>query len=280
MIKINKSKYTLLLGLLLVGATSAHAIDASFMEGQFEEVMYIPQVNSIEAWQQPRTQYTPKNLRSEYQIRYNGSDTNGRNAYSYTTHFTDYDTYITKNGLTEDGKYYVQDNTGKAFVTGEHVDLEPINQEISNVKTEVNNNRIDINANSVDINNNRADISNLKQNFTGVNNRVDGLSNQVHNLSDRVDTLDNRIDNMNSKMKQGFATVTALTSLHPNPRSNEKLEVAIGTGIYQDTMAGAVGLFYHPNDRVQVYAGAAYGGHESWAGGAGITFSLGGRRNK
>lgn len=270
---------------LFIGSTSCQAIDASFMEGQFEEVMYIPQVNSIEAWQQPRTQYTPKNLRSEYQIRYNGSDTNGRNAYSYTTHFTDYDTYINKNGLTEDGKYYIQDNTGKSWVTGEHVDFEPINQEITNVKTEVNNNRVDIDANRVDINrnrvdinNNRTDISNLKQNFSSVNNRVDGLSNQVSGLSDRVDNMDRRIGDMNSKMKQGFATVTALTSLHPNPRSTEKLEVSFGTGIYQDTMAGAVGLFYHPNDRVQVYAGAAYGGHESWAGGVGVTFSLGGKR--
>ena len=84
---------------------------------------------------------------------------------------------------------------------------------------------------------------------------------------------------MNDRMKQGFATVTALTSLHPNPRSNEKLEVSIGTGIYMDTFAGAIGLFYHPNDRVQVYAGGAYGGHDSWAGGAGITFGIG-RSNK
>lgn len=288
---MNKHRIIASILFLSVGL-SANAIDASFMEGQFEEVMHIPQVNSIEAWQQPRTQYTPKNLRSEYQIRYNGSDTNGRNAYSYTTHFTDYDTYINKNGLTEDGKYYIQDNTGRSWVTGEHVDLEPINQEITNVKAEVNNNRadidanrididsnrVDINKNRVDINNNRTDISNLKQNFSSVNNRVDGLNNQVSGLSDRVDNMDRRLGDMNSKMKQGFATVTALTSLHPNPRSTEKLEVSFGTGMYQDTMAGAVGLFYHPNDRVQVYAGAAYGGHDSWAGGAGITFSLGGKR--
>lgn len=214
----------------------AHSISANFMEGQFEEVMNIPQVNSIEAWEQPRTQYTPKNLRSEYQVRYNGSDTNGRNAYSYTQHFTDYDTYITENGITSDGKYYVRQNNGTAYITGERAD------------------------------------------FTPVYNRVDSVQNQINNIGDRVDGLSNRLDTMGSKMKQGFATVTALTSLHPNPRSNEKLEVSIGTGMYQDTVAGAIGLFYHPNDRVQVYAGAAYGGHDSWAGGAGVTFSIGGKR--
>ena len=215
---------------------TAHPISADFMEGQFESVMYIPQVNSIEAWEQPRTKYTPSNLKSEYQIRYNGSDTNGRNAYSYTTHFTDYDTYITGNGITADGKYYVQQNNGKAYITGEKTDLTPVYNGISSVQ------------------------------------------NNINNISDRVDNLSNRLDTMGSKMKQGFATVTALTSLHPNPRSNEKLEVAVGTGMYQDTVAGAIGLFYHPNNRVQLYAGAAYGGHESWAGGAGVTFSIGGKR--
>lgn len=227
-----------LAAIIILSGLSANAISADFMEGQFESVMTIPQVNTIEAWEQPRTQYTPRNLRSEYQVRYSGSDTNGRNAYSYTSHFTDYDTYITGNGITEDGKYYIQQNNGKSYVTGERVDLTPINNNISNVQ------------------------------------------NQVNNISDRVDGLSNRIDTMGSKMKQGFATVTALTSLHPNPRSNEKLEVSIGTGMYQDTFAGAIGLFYHPNDRVQIYAGAAYGGHDSWAGGAGITFGLGRRHKK
>lgn len=216
--------------------SAAHAITANFMEGQFEPVLDIGNVTSIEAWEQPRTQYTPKNLKSEYQIRYSGTDKNGRGAYSYTTHFTDYDTYITKNGLTEDGRYYVQDNTGKGFITGEKVDLTPVNNKINNV------------------------------------------SSQIDSMKGDINNINNRIDNMNSRMKQGFATVTALTSLHPNPRSKDKLEVSLGTGVYMDTMAGAIGLFYHPNDRVQIYAGGAYGGHDSWAGGAGITFSLGRKR--
>lgn len=263
--------------LMILSSAQAKAIDASFMEGQFEEVMYIPQVNSIEAWEQPRTQYTPQNLRSEYQIRYNGSDTNGHNAYSYTTHFTDYDTYITGNGVTEDGRYYVQQNNGKAYVTGEKAkDYDPqinsLNESVQNVNNKVDNN-------TIHINNNAKQIKVNTNNINSLGNRVDSINQQVGSLNKRVDNIDNRLDSMNSQMKQGFATVTALTSLHPNPRSNEKLEVSFGTGIYMDTMAGAVGLFYHPNDRVQIYAGGAYGGHDSWAGGAGITFSLGGRKH-
>ena len=245
--------------ILLLSASQANAITAEFMEGQFEPVLNIGNVTKIEAWEQPRTQYTPKNLRSEYQIRYSGTNAQGRGSYSYTTHFTDYDTYITGNGITQDGKYYVRDNTGKGYVTGEvSKDFTPkinnLNQSISNT----NNN-----------------VTKVKTQVNNVSQRVDVLNNQVSKLSDRVDILDNRLDNMNNKMKQGFATVTALTSLHPNPRSTEKLEVSIGTGVYMDTFAGAIGLFYHPNDRVQVYAGAAYGGHDSWAGGAGITFGIG-----
>lgn len=269
---------------MLVHNPKSHAVDASFMEGQFEEVMYIPQVNNIEAWEQPKTKYTPKNLRSEYQIRYSGSDTNGRNSYSYTTHFTDYDTYVTENGITEDGKYYVRDNTGKGFVTGEVAkDYDPqinsLNESVQNVDNKVNNNTVRINNNTQAIHNNTQQIKANTNNINSLGNRVDGINQQVGTLNKRVDNIDNRLDSMNSQMKQGFATVTALTSLHPNPRSNEKLEVSFGTGIYMDTMAGAVGLFYHPNDRVQVYAGGAYGGHDSWAGGAGITFSLGGRKH-
>ena len=238
--------------------TPSFATSATFMEGQFEEVMDIGVVTSIEGWEQPKTPYTPGNLESEYQVRVSGTDKNGRGAYSYTMHFTDYDTKIKGNGITQDGRYYVTDTSGRSFVTGEHVDLEPINQSINEIDGRVTNNTNNINS---------------------INNRVDGINNQVNGLTDRVNNIDNRLDTMNNRMKQGFATVTALTSLHPNPRSNEKLEVSIGTGMYMDTFAGAIGLFYHPNDRVQIYAGGAYGGHDSWAGGAGITFSLG-RKHK
>lgn len=219
----------LIILLTLSFGLGANAISADFMEGQFEEVMSIPQVNSIEAWEQPRTKYTPQNLRSEYQIRYSGSDTNGRNAYSYTTHFTDYDTKITGSEL-KDGKYYIRDNVGNYYLSGEHVDVSPIN------------------------------------------NQVNALKNQVDSNSFRINKLEDRLES-------GLATVTALTSLHPNPRSKEKLEVAVGAGMYADNVAGAIGVFYHPNDRVMLSAGASYGGGNQFAGNFGITFGIG-RKNK
>ena len=224
--------------------STANAISAEFMEGQFEPVMNIGNVTKIEAWEQPKTPYSPANLKSEYQIRYSGTDTNGRGSYSYTTHFTDYDTTIKGSYLTQDGRYYITDTSGKSFTTGEHVDLEPINQNINQL-----------------------------------NNNINSMNNQVSNIKNQVDRNAERIGNVEHRLKSGLATVSALTALHPNPRSNEKLEVAIGGGMYADQAAGAIGLFYHPNNRVQLSIGAAYGGHDSWAGNVGITFGLG-RKNK
>lgn len=227
--RINNLAIPLLILAIAGSMQAAHSITADFMEGQFESQMYIPQVNSIEAWEQPKTLYTPKNLKSEYQIRYSGSDTNGRNSYSYTTHFTDYDTYITENGITNDGKYYVRQNNGKAFVTGERADLTPIN-------------------------------------------------NQMNNLKNQIDYNSFRINKIEDRLESGLATVSALTALHPNPRSNEKLEVSVGAGMYADNVAGAIGLFYHPNDRVMLSIGASYGGDNQFAGNFGITFGIGRKR--
>ena len=238
---MNRTKYFILFSLtvavlsLLISAKANPS--AEFMNSSFEPIIEIGSVNSIEAWEQPKTKYTPKNLRSEYQVRYNGTDKNGKGAYSYTTHFTDYDTYITGSELKEDGKYYITDNTGKSMVTGEHVDLTPIN------------------------------------------NQMSAMDNRINDMQNSIQRQDFRMNKLEDKMKKGFATVSALTALHPNPRSNEKLEVSLGTGIYADTCAGAIGLFYHPNNRVMVSAGASYGGDNSFAGNVGITFSIG-RKSK
>lgn len=201
------------------------------MDSSFETIVKGTDLQKIETWEQPRTQYTPQNLRSQYQVRFSGKD--GNNSYtSYTLPITDYDTYITSISKdAETGKMYVHDNAGRKILTG---------------------------------------IDNSAQ--------IKDVQNRVDNLTTRVQSQQNQINKLDNKLESGLATVTALTSLHPNPRSNEKLEVSIGAGMYADNVAGAIGLFYHPNDRVQVYAGASYGGDDQFAGGAGITFGIGKRK--
>ena len=212
------------------------------MDSSFETIVKGDNLQKIETWEQPRTQYTPQNLRSQYQVRFSGKD--GNNSYtSYTLPITDYDTYITSISKdAETGKMYVHDNAGRKILTG-----------------------ID----------NTAQIEQLRNDNT---TQIKDVQNRVDSLSPRVQSQQNQINKLDNKLESGLATVTALTSLHPNPRSNEKLEVSIGAGMYADNVAGAIGLFYHPNDRVQVYAGASYGGDDQFAGGAGITFGIGKRK--
>ena len=209
------------------------------MDSSFETIVKGDNLQKIETWEQPRTQYTPQNLRSQYQVRFSGKD--GNNSYtSYTLPITDYDTYITSISKdAETGKMYVHDNAGRKILTG-----------------------ID----------NTAQIEQLRNDNSA---QIKDVQNRVDSLSSRVQSQQNQINKLDNKLEGGLATVTALTSLHPNPRSNEKLEVSIGAGMYADNVAGAIGLFYHPNDRVQVYAGASYGGDDQFAGGAGVTFGIG-----
>lgn len=211
---------------LIQDAKGATAYDN--MNSNFETIVKGTDLQKIETWEQPRTQYTPKNLKSQYQIRFNGKD--GNNSYtSYTLPITDYDTYITSISKDKNtGKMYVHDNVGRKILTG---------------------------------------IDNSAQ--------IDRINNSVQNLQDRLLDTDYRINKLDNKIESGLATVTALTSLHPNPRSNEKLEISVGAGMYADNVAGAIGIFYHPNNRVQIGVGASYGGDSQFAGNVGITFGIG-----
>lgn len=144
-----KNRKKILLTLLTLGFTfttlPSLAVTGNFMEGNnFETVMDIGNIKSIETWEQPRTQYTPKNLVSEQQVRYSGTDKNGRGAYSYTQHFTDYDTKITGSYIQDD-KYFIKDNLGRSYQTGERVDLTPINNQMTSLQNQIDTNSQRIN---------------------------------------------------------------------------------------------------------------------------------------
>ena len=235
-------KFSILLLTLILSTGVANAgIMADYLDSNFEEVFKVTDLQSIEMWEQPRTQYTPKNLVSEQQVRYSGK--NGSNRYeSYTFHVTDYDTKITGTARGSDGSYYIQDNLGKYYKTGEQ-------GLTSEQKTEINK-------------------------IPELQDKVTSTHNQLNNMQGRVNSLGHKINNVERRMEQGLATVTALTALHPNPRHQGKTQISVGTGMYSDNVAGAVGIFHYLNDRVMLNAGAAYGGDTSWAGNVGITVGL------
>lgn len=141
----NKKILLTLLTLGIITGLPSLAVTGNFMEGNnFETVMDIGNIKSIETWEQPRTQYTPKNLVSEQQVRYSGTDKNGRGAYSYTQHFTDYDTKVTESYI-KDNKYFIKDNLGRSYQTGERIDLTPINNQMSSLQNQIDANSQRIN---------------------------------------------------------------------------------------------------------------------------------------
>ena len=215
---------------LLCPTTYAGEIKAIKTNESFQEVARIDRLEQIKINTVPRTTYTPKNLRSQYMMSFQGRD-NNNTAIHWSNTFTDYDTKVIKS-LQEGDSYYIEDNTGARFKTGEHVDLTPI-----------------------------------QNNMQTLNQRMDGYGQDISRL-------DNKINDVQKNMYTGLATVTALTSLHPNPRSTSFAEVSLGAGVFRDQCAGAAGLFLHPNKWSMLQGGFAFGNQDNYAGFVGMTFNI------
>lgn len=231
---------------ILVLSSPAYATSFTHSDSKFNTDSSMSTIQSIESWEQPKLSGTPKNLTSEKQVRVNGRGTNGQS--SYTLHFTDYDTYIT-DSFVKDGKYYVKDNLGRTYLTGKDGGL-----------TEVQQKQLQ----QVDVN-----TKQIQANTTSISN----MNTRMNAYDTRLNNLDKRVDKIQDRMESGFATMAALSGLHPNPRAKGKTQVAVSGGLYRDNVAGAIGIFHNFKDNVMLSVGAAYGGDESWAGNVGLTFS-------
>jgi hypothetical protein len=100
------------------------------------------------------------------------------------------------------------------------------------------------------------------------------MRGRINQYGQDINNLNNRIDKVEQNTRAGLATVTALTSLHPNPRANTPIELSLGMGVYKDQCAGATGVFIHPNEYSMLQGGIAYGNEDNWAGFVGVTFSI------
>lgn len=98
-----------------------------------------------------------------------------------------------------------------------------------------------------------------------INSRVDGLEYQLNNQQYQIHKLD-------KKVTRGISSITALTALHPNARSNSDNQVSIGTGIYSGHQSVAVGTFHYLNNDVLLNTGLSYGGETAVK--AGVTFGF------
>lgn len=218
----------------------------------------------------------------------------------------------------DNGQYYIKDKLGNIFTSGEVntdtiYDDSGLIQSINNVNNRVNTNRdmieevsqnVRTNQDSINqlgtiVNNhdtaikqNAKNIDTLNKNQIYINDKVDSNTNKINevnrqvntntssidNIQKRLDNTNTRINKLDDKIESGLATVTALTALHPNPRAQGRTQVAVGTGMYRDNVAGAIGIFHFINDNTMLSAGASYGGHHEFAGNVGITFSFGGKK--
>ena len=104
-----------------------------------------------------------------------------------------------------------------------------------------------------------------KQESTGANlkaldDQVKQNADSIISLGDTVYDLSNRVGEMDDRINKVGAGAAALAALHPLDYDPEdKWDIAAGFGNYKNASAGALGLFYRPNERTQFNVGWTMG---------------------
>ena len=116
--------------------------------------------------------------------------------------------------------------------------------------------------------------------ITGVVTNPDDVSSAANvGYVDTVGTniingVNGTLSSMNSKINKVGANAAALASLNPGSLDgDEKFGVAAAVGNYRDATAGAVGLFYKPQDNVTMNVRGSFGTDENMVG-AGVYVAL------
>lgn len=72
--------------------------------------------------------------------------------------------------------------------------------------------------------------------------------------------IDNKINRLERGTNQAIASTSALSALHWNGfDAHNKLALSAGFGHYKNANAGALGVFYAPNENVMFYVGQSFG---------------------
>ena len=117
--------------------------------------------------------------------------------------------------------------------------------------------------------------------LTGVETDVSDLSSaaNVGYVHSQTQALESRMNAMGAKLsdeaKNAGAVGAALAGLHHlDYDPDNKLDVAASVGHYRGKSAGAMGVFYQPNETMMISAGATIGGDDN-AYNAGLSFKIG-----
>ena len=100
------------------------------------------------------------------------------------------------------------------------------------------------------------------------NQAVENNTSNINILGDSVNRLGDRVN----KVGAGAAALAALHPLDFDP--DDKWDAAAGFGNYRNANAGAVGIFYRPNEDTMVSVGGSFGNGENMIN-AGVSFKLG-----
>jgi autotransporter adhesin len=100
------------------------------------------------------------------------------------------------------------------------------------------------------------------------NQAVENNTNNINILGDSVNRLGDRVN----KVGAGAAALAALHPLDFDP--DDKWDAAAGFGNYRNANAGAVGIFYRPNEDTMFSVGGSFGNGENMIN-AGVSFKLG-----
>ena len=101
-----------------------------------------------------------------------------------------------------------------------------------------------------------------------VKNDVQNNTQNIYNMGKKVGELGTRIN----KVGAGAAALAALHPLDFDP--DDKWDVAAGYGHYRNANAGAIGVFYRPNEDTMFSVGGSFGGGENMVN-AGVSLKLG-----
>ncbi len=121
-------------------------------------------------------------------------------------------------------------------------------------------------------------ITNVK---SGIVNGDDSDNSNAANIGDvkqiagqAVQNVDNKVNKLSNRLNKGLAGAAALAALHPlDFDPDDKLTFAAGVGNYRGENAGAVGMFYRPDEKVMFSLGATVGNDNNMVN-AGVSFSL------
>ena len=113
------------------------------------------------------------------------------------------------------------------------------------------------------------------ENLTALDMQVKRNADGITSLGDSVYDLNNRVGEMDDRINKVGAGAAALAALHPldyDPK--DKWDIAVGVGSYKNASAGALGLFYRPNERTQFNVGWTMGDNRNMFN-AGFSVKLG-----